>query len=181
MALVADLLTFSRFLIAVAVILLGLFYRERVFRGVILLLLAGWSTDVLDGKLARRAKGQTLLGDFDFLLDVVMVLSSFVYLVLSGFLSSRLALFYLAFLLLVYVLFRSKSILMLFIAPLTFLPFFLAYQHDHTAFLIACAWALIAICFERKRFFGVIAEFAAEFPGGYLKDTARFFEKLSRR
>lgn len=180
MALVADLLTFSRLFIAVAVVLLGLFYGERVFRGVVLLLLAGWSTDILDGKLARMAKGHTMLGGFDFLLDLLMVVSSFIYLSLSGFVSGRLALIYLFALTLVFVMFHSKSVLMLLIAPLTFLPFFIAYQHDHAVFLIACVWALIAFCFERKRFFGVIAEFAAGFPGGYLKNTARFFERLSR-
>jgi phosphatidylglycerophosphate synthase len=181
MAFLADMLTFLRFLIAVALFLLGILYGEKVFRGVVLLLLAGWTTDVLDGKLARKAAGKTVLGRYDFSADLLMVVSSFIYLAVSGFISLQFAAFYLLLLITIYLLSRSKSVLMLFICPLTFLPFWLAYVHDSLAFLAACIWAFLAFYFERRRFFGVIAEFAAEFPGEYLKDTASFFEKLSKR
>jgi len=56
---------------------------------VIFLTILGWTTDILDGRLARRYhKEATWVGEREFVFDMVMVFSGLCYLVMSG--SSRL-------------------------------------------------------------------------------------------
>lgn len=180
MALLADLLTFLRLAISVAIVTLGLVLGLKSFRGVILLLLAGWTTDILDGNLARKAVAETSLGRFDFLFDVIMILASFYYFVLVKLVSLNHFLLYTVAIALVYLFTRSKSLVMLAICPLSFLPYYFALHVDRVSAFIAVFWAVMMLVLDKKRFFGVIAEFAEEFPGGYLRSTAEFFEKLSR-
>lgn len=179
MALLADLMTATRIVISAVIVLLGYLYGLKSFRSVILLLLAGWSTDMLDGNLARKSPTTTTLGRFDFLIDFLMVLSSFFYLTVSGFINEKFFYSYTLALVAVGLFSRSQSLVMLFLAPLGFLPFVIAAFFDRTAFLASILWAFFAFLLDKHRFFGVIAEFAENFPGGYLKTTAEFFEKLS--
>jgi hypothetical protein len=179
MAFLADLLTAARIVIAALIVLVGYLYGSKSIRSVILLLLLGWSTDILDGNLARRSATTTALGRFDFLFDFIMVASSFFYLMICGFVDSIFFYSYTLLLIAVGLFSRSQSLIMLFLAPLSFLPFFIAASLDRTSLFASVLWAFLAFLLDRHRFFGVIAEFAENFPGGYLKTTAEFFEKLS--
>lgn len=181
MAIVADFLTAFRFVIALVIIFLGFQFSETGFRLFIFALLAGWTTDIIDGKLARRSTTTTNLGPYDFFFDVFMVLSSAVYLSLSGFISPNLLIAYIIVLAGSSIIFRSSSIVMLLICPFTFLPFYLSLTYDRTAFYVALAWALTAFYFERARFYEVIAEFAEEFPGEKLGSVQRFFSQLAEK
>lgn len=180
MAVLADLLTFARSLIAIAIVLLAAFLGKRSFRFFILLLLLGWTSDILDGKLARSAATETSLGKLDFAFDVLLVLSSFFYLTAIKIVDRKTFLVYVIAIVAVSLILRSKSLTMLLICPLSFLPYLVAVHIDVFSFYLAFLWSILAFIFEKKRFFGVIAEFAEGFPGGYLKGTARFFERLSK-
>ncbi len=93
---VPDLLTASRGGIALVIASLGL-VGPRALEAVILLIILGWTTDILDGRLARRYhKEVTWVGEREFVFDMVMVFSGLCYLVMSGFIplapaASRLA------------------------------------------------------------------------------------------
>jgi len=86
---VPDLLTLSRGLIAAAILALGFAERLDLFAGsalptVLLLTMLGWTTDIFDGRLARRYnKPPTWVGEKEFAFDMLMVFSGLCYLVLS--------------------------------------------------------------------------------------------------
>ncbi len=159
----ADLLTASRALVALLILLLSL-EGKKALPAVILLTIFGWTTDILDGHLARKAKDpnkeNTWLGEHDFLLDMIMVFSGFVYLTLAGFISPLLALAYTA-MAAIFILWSSgsKSVTELFAFPLTALPLIIAYQEQSWAAYVYILWILLALIFAWERFTGVVREF----------------------
>lgn len=93
----ADLLSVSRALIAVCLMVLGRAAATVLLPVAALLLLASWISDTLDGPLARRGGGQhTWVGDHDLEIDVLVSLGVLTYLVGAGFLAPTYALAYLA-------------------------------------------------------------------------------------
>jgi phosphatidylglycerophosphate synthase len=70
----ADVLTGLRPLLAGAIAVVGLVQGERGLGTAILLLLVAWTTDWLDGPLARLSKGesQTWVGRQDLVFDIVV-------------------------------------------------------------------------------------------------------------
>jgi phosphatidylglycerophosphate synthase len=86
LAYAADLLTFSRLMAAGVLVWLGFVSGARSLQLAAFVVVLGWSTDQLDGLLARRAKRQTMLGSLEFPIDVVLYAAILAYLVLSGFL-----------------------------------------------------------------------------------------------
>lgn len=75
---VADLLTASRFFLACLIVWTAWTQPpDAAIRTVVLLILLAWTTDVLDGPLARRAMGpgQTWVGSHDLELDLCVTLA----------------------------------------------------------------------------------------------------------
>ncbi len=81
MALIADALTASRLLLAV---LMAVTVASGSLPTAILVLVVAWSTDLLDGRLARAASGETRLGAWDFRIDVSLGSAILIGLMLSG-------------------------------------------------------------------------------------------------
>jgi hypothetical protein len=164
-----DWLTASRGLIGLAIV--GLIPAgPRSLRSVVWLLLLGWTTDVLDGRLAHRVeKGSTWVGEHDFHFDMGMVLASAVYLVATGLVPRRVGVPYLAAAVPLSLLaegkarhfLRFKSLTMLLACPWVFAPFILAYQHERSAAYVALAWTAVALLFDWRRFAGVVGDFLA--------------------
>ncbi|MCX7831648.1 MAG: CDP-alcohol phosphatidyltransferase family protein [Actinobacteria bacterium] len=180
MALLADFFTFSRLIISIMIVILGIHKKLRTFRYMIFLLLLGWTTDILDGKFARSASVASYLSSFDFIVDVILIISSFTYLFILGLVSKQFFTFYILAILLIAFISNSKSMVMLISFPLTILPFIFAYYLDIASFLISLIWLTLVLISQKGRFFEVIAEFAEGFPFGLLKSTANFFRKLSK-
>lgn len=168
----ADLLTASRALIAILIVALSL-KGKGALPLVILLIILGWTTDILDGRLARRARSDsspqpgsgentTWLGEHDFLLDMIMVFASLVYLTASGFIELQLALGY-TLVAAIFILWSSgsKSITELFAFPVVALPLIIAYQEASWAAYVYLIWILLALIFCWERFSGVVREFIA--------------------
>ena len=82
---VADLLTITRVAIAFAYVYLGIARGASGLYWTIWLLLLSWTTDVLDGLLARRSRVQyhTWLGDHDLEVDIFISAGLLVYMLLS--------------------------------------------------------------------------------------------------
>lgn len=107
-----------------------------------------------------------------------MTLAGFGYLYLSGFVAPVYFFGYSAFLLFIYFFYRSQSLTMLFLCPVTFLPFLIAYHYDPLTFLLSVIWALVFLVVDFRRFLGVIIEFTENFPGGILVPIGRKFRRL---
>lgn len=168
----ADLLTASRALIAILIVALSL-EGKKALPGVIVLIIIGWTTDIFDGRLARRARNEdptksrsnetTWLGEHDFLLDMMMVFAGLVYFTFSGFVSLPLALIYTT-IAAIFILWSSgsKSVAELFAFPLAALPLIIAYQEASWAAYAYLIWILLALILCWERFTGVVREFIAD-------------------
>ncbi|RLE37423.1 hypothetical protein DRJ12_02880 [Candidatus Acetothermia bacterium] len=154
-----DLLTASRGIIAVIVALLGLVGPDAL-EWVILLIIIGWTTDIMDGRLARKyQKEATWIGDREFAFDMIMVLGGLCYLVLAGFIPLAPAAAYVGVATLFIAYFRSKMVTMSFAFPVVALPLIVAYFNAPRAAWIFIAWIVLALLYDWKRFKGVVLEF----------------------
>lgn len=156
---VPDILTASRGVIAALIIALG-FLGPRALGWVIFLTMIGWTTDILDGRLARRHdKGPTWIGEHEFAFDMMMVFAALCYLVMAGFVPVLPAAIYVTVALLFIIFFRSKSVTMSFAFPLVALPLVVAYFRAPQAAYIYIAWIGLALIYDWRRFVGVVREF----------------------
>jgi phosphatidylserine synthase len=163
-----DLLTASRALIALAI--LGLIPAgPGALRSVTLLLLLGWTTDMLDGRVARKLeKEPTWIGEHEFQFDMLMVLASSVYLVATGLVPQGVGIAYLTTAVLLSLLLargenflRFKAFTMLVAFPWVFAPFIVAYFHERQAAYLGLLWMAAALVLDWRRFTGVVGDFLA--------------------
>ncbi len=165
---IPDWLTASRVLIALAILAL-IPFGPRALNAVAGLLLLGWTTDMVDGRLARRfEKGPSWLGEHDFQIDMVMVLASAIFLTATGLVPAEVGLPYIcgALLISLYTLrFRDflkfKSVTMLLAFPWVFTPFILALFYAPAAAYAGLIWMILALLFDWRRFLGVVGDFLA--------------------
>ena len=156
---VPDLLTASRGIIATVIVVLGL-VGPRALEAVILLIILGWTTDILDGRFARRFNKQsTWIGEREFAFDMVMVFSGLCYLVMAGFVPVIPAVVYAGISAVFIIYFRSKAVTMSFACPVVALPLVVAYFHAPRAAALFVVWICLAIVFDWRRFKGVVLEF----------------------
>ena len=154
-----DLLTLSRGLVAAAIFSLG-FVGARALEAVILLTILGWTTDIFDGRLARKYhKPPTWIGEREFAFDMVMVFSGLCYLVMSGLINGWLALIYIIVAAVCIAFFRSKMITMSFATPLVALPLIVASLKAPRAALWYLIWIVGALALDWPRFKCVVREF----------------------
>ena len=94
---IADLLTMTRILLALLLAWLGLSRGPDVLPLTCWLVIVAWTSDVLDGALARRSRVQyhTWLGDHDLEVDMFFSTGVLFYLVAAGYFDLRLAVAYL--------------------------------------------------------------------------------------
>ena len=78
----ADTLTLAR--LALAVLLALVIAGDRLLLGAVILV-SGWTTDTMDGILARRAPGMTRLGPWDATIDGMVGAGLMVGLVMGGY------------------------------------------------------------------------------------------------
>lgn len=118
--LVADLLTFSRAVIALVIVALSLFWPEPPLQAVIWLVWAGWITDALDGPLARRDRQseETWIGEHDLLVDILLAVSMLAFLMGVGFISPLWTAVYAVVGLLFMLHFRNMGACMCFMFPI---------------------------------------------------------------
>lgn len=156
---VPDLLTLSRGIIAVAIFSLG-FAGPRALEAVILLTMIGWTTDIFDGRLARKLnKPPTWVGEQEFTFDMLMVFSGLCYLVMAGFVAFWPAVTYIAVAAACIAYFHSKSVTMSFACPLVALPLVVAYFKAPRAAMWYIIWIVAALALDWGRFKGVVLDF----------------------
>jgi phosphatidylserine synthase len=86
---IADLFTFIRIIIAAGLIWLGFKRGDEALPLAIWIMIISWTSDSLDGPLARRSKIQyhTWIGDHDIEIDMLVSVSLGIYMQASGFVS----------------------------------------------------------------------------------------------
>ncbi len=94
---IADLLTASRVLLALSLPWLGFKKGTAGLSSAVWLVVLSWTSDILDGPLARRSRAprQTWVGDHDLQADMVFAVGLLVYLALAGLWSPLVATVYL--------------------------------------------------------------------------------------
>jgi phosphatidylserine synthase len=107
----ADLLTSLRALVAAALILLGVRGDQRSFPLAAFLMLGSWTSDYLDGTLARLNPRvpRSWLGDHDLIVDVSAAAALLAYLAGTQFMPPSWALAYLVFCLFLFVRYGLKK------------------------------------------------------------------------
>lgn len=155
----------SRGFIAAAILSIGLVERldllaRSALPTILLLTMLGWTTDILDGRLARKYnKPPTWVGEKEFAFDMAMVFSGLCYLVLSGFIPFVPAIIYVMVAAAFIAYFRSKMVTMSFATPVVALPLVVAYFKAPHALIWYVVWIVAALIFDWRRFTGVVREF----------------------
>jgi len=156
---IPDVLTLSRGLIAAAIVALA-FVGERALEAVLILTMLGWTTDIFDGRLARKYnKPPTWVGEKEFAFDMAMVFAGLCYLVLTGLIPFVPAIVYVMIAAAFIAYFRSKMVTMSFATPIVALPLVIAYFEAPQALVWYVIWIAAALLFDWRRFTGVVREF----------------------
>ena len=84
---VADLLTIIRTLLAILLLWLGLKQGSAGLSAAVLVLILAWTSDILDGPLARRSQAprQTWVCDHDLQADVILSTGLLAYMAFAGY------------------------------------------------------------------------------------------------
>ena len=153
--LLADILTISRLFIASAIIALGLLQGAGALPLVIWLTIAAWTSDVLDGTLARTSRRvrRTWVGEQDLIFDMVIGAALLVYMAAAGFVNIWLAGAYLGFSLLVFWRFGlTPAMGKLFQAPAYAWFIFVSLRAAPQVGAWLVAWIVIAVIATWPRF-----------------------------
>ncbi len=167
---IPDLLTFSRALVGLAILAM-IPVGIDALSSVLWLLLLGWTTDLLDGRLARRMDLEpSWIGVHEFEFDMFMVFCSAVYLVASGGVPTSAGSVYLLVAVTLVAFsygranqfLRFKTLTMGLAVPWVFGPFVLAYlRGEQLVAYVGLLWMATALLIDWRRFTGVVEDFLA--------------------
>ncbi len=165
---IPDLLTASRGFVGLAILAM-IPAGADALPSVLWLLLLGWTTDLLDGRLARRFDLlPSWIGEHEFEFDMSMVFCSAVYLVATGLVPRGPGTVYLVLACLLALLSYSraghflkfKALTMALAVPWVFGPFVLAYiRGEQTVAYMGLLWIALGLLFDWRRFTGVVEDF----------------------
>ncbi|MFQ6082358.1 MAG: CDP-alcohol phosphatidyltransferase family protein [Candidatus Aminicenantia bacterium] len=149
---IADFLTGLRLVIAGFILFLGFSFGAEALASVSLLFLIGWTTDSLDGYFARRdySRYRSWLSEHDRLVDTIMILSGWIYLAVSGYITQWIALLYPLGATAIIYKFPSKAVLSIVeVIPVLRIPMVTLAQHPLLGYLWII-WAIGAVILNRR-------------------------------
>lgn len=165
---IADMLTGVRFFLAFLILLCAFFAEASLLPLVLCLTILGWTTDVIDGRMARMdPEGRiTLIGELDFATDMFMIYAGLLYFITAGFVP-----FWPFFCYMIYagtsaVIWTKKSFIMAQAAPIAAMPIILSFLHAPAWGWIFLGWIALALAFNWKRFTQEIGEFIQDVEEG---------------
>ena len=155
MCLLADTLTASRLLLSTVIVWLGLTGGVEALDKVTFCILLGWTTDTLDGHIARRDRSgrQTWFSHNDVVVDTIFVVSSLFYLTWTGLVPWAFSLVYVCVGGLLLFFFHSRSLLIALEVPLGLLPAIVAFVERPQLGWAYVGWAVVAFVLDHRRFF----------------------------
>lgn len=158
---VADVLTASRFAAALTLIGIGLAWGARALIPAVILSLVAWSTDSIDGALARKDPNwhPTWIGEQDVLFDAALALGILAYFVLSGLFPARIALLWLGAWGVLFLLTRARAVLLLALGGMDGMVLWSTFRANRDLGWIVVGWMVIVAFLDRRRFRQVLAIF----------------------
>lgn len=152
---VCDVLTVSRVVVGLTLIVLGVWLKTEGLRLVLLLLILGWTTDILDGRLARRiGKAENFIGRNEIKFDSFMLVSAVIYLGEAGFINRGLSLLWALVLICLILSPKFAYSLLLVVEASTaifLLPYILFLASSLKILLVVLGWGLFALVFDWQR------------------------------
>jgi phosphatidylglycerophosphate synthase len=152
---VADLVTLLRAFIGLGLVWLGLTEGAQGLHKAVLLMIAAWTGDTLDGKIARRDKGyyHTWIGDHDLEIDMAVSAGLLVYMIISGFVTLWIAGVYVLFCALILWRWRNFNVLgMLSQAPVYGYFIWIALTRLPNVGIWIIVWIVVAIIITWPQF-----------------------------
>lgn len=156
---IADIITWIRVSIVFIIIGLGLTQGKSAIPAIAVLMIFNWTTDSIDGPLARRKAHarQTWIGARDLEVDMLVSASTLAYLVLADLLSWQLALLYTLLWMAYFWRKRiTKSVGSLFQAPIYLYFIVITFREEPTFAWAMVIWALLAMAITWPKFPKVI-------------------------
>lgn len=152
------MLTASRLVIALAVITVGLLFGREAVGIVLMLILIGWTTDVVDGQLARSLETpvQSRIGDNDLAVDLVLDLAGYIYFIACGFLAPVWSLGYLLAACIIVSFVRTRRIILILEMPLLMITPIIAFTQLNWVSIIYVAWLLGILAYNWSRMISII-------------------------
>ncbi|MBC7247579.1 MAG: CDP-alcohol phosphatidyltransferase family protein [Actinobacteria bacterium] len=165
---IADLMTGVRFFLSLLIVICALFAEPSLLPLVVCLTLLGWTTDVIDGKMARMDPygRRTWIGDRDFAVDMVLIYSGLLYFITAGFVPFWPFLFYMAFAAATAIVWTKKSVMMAVAAPIAAMPIVFSFLHARLWGWVFLGWIALALLCNWKRFVREIGEFIEDVEKG---------------
>ncbi len=165
---IADVLTLIRLVCVFLILICALTTSRHLLPLVILLTLVGWTTDILDGRMARRDKSgtRTWVGDNDFAVDMGLIYSGLVYLISARFLPFWPFLVYGIYAATCALIWTKRSVMMGQAAPIAAAPIVVAFAHEPFWGWVFLCWIAVALALNWRRFLGVVGGFISDMENG---------------
>jgi hypothetical protein len=152
---IADLVTLLRALFGLGLVWIGLTEGEQGLQKAVLLMIAAWTGDTLDGKIARRDRNyyHTWIGDHDLEIDMAVSVGLLIYLITSGFIHVWIAGIYILLWAIILLRWRNVNVLgMLSQAPIYGFFFWIALTRLPNVGIWILIWIVLAIIITWPQF-----------------------------
>lgn len=161
---IADVLTATRLFLGFLIVICAFFAEKSLLPLVVALTLIGWTTDIIDGRVARidPEKRTTWIGDMDFAIDMTLIYSGLLYFITAGFVPWRPFLLYAAFAAVTGIIWTNKSVMMAVAAPIVAMPLIFSFVEAPLWGWVFLGWIVLALIFN----FGRLKEEIREFVEG---------------
>ncbi|MDY6797039.1 MAG: CDP-alcohol phosphatidyltransferase family protein [Actinomycetota bacterium] len=158
---IADALTVLRVFLSFIIILCAIIAAKSLLPLVVVLTLIGWTTDVLDGKMARRDPSgrKTWIGDMDFGADMILIYSGLLYFIAAGYLPFWPFFLYGIYAATTAIIWTRKSVMMAVAAPVAAVPIIFSFVHYPIWGWIFIGWIAVDLLFNWSDFTTEIGEF----------------------
>lgn len=173
---VADLVTLTRSLLVPLLPWMGLTQGDKALPWIVVLMIANWTADSIDGPIARRSRPyyHTWIGDHDLEIDMSISIGLLFYLMLSGYVKPLVGITYLLFCGLYFLLKGVPRVLaMLFQAPIYVWLTYVAIRDAPASGWWIIGWVLTAIVITWPKF-------PREIVPEFLHDIGRVIQRYQR-
>lgn len=161
---IADLLTGLRFFCALVIVFCALTASPHLLPLVVIFTIIGWTTDILDGRMARMDSmgRRTWIGDHDFAVDMVLIYSGLLYFIAADYLPFWPFFCYGIYAAVTAFVWTKKSVMMAVAAPVASLPLVFSLIHYPLWGWVFLGWIVLALVANWRRFTGIV--------GGFIED-----------
>ena len=161
---IADALTGVRFFIGLLIVLCATLADRGLLPLVVCLTLIGWTTDVIDGKMARMdiTGKRTWIGDRDFGTDMILIYSGLLYFITAGYLPFWPFFFYGIYAAITAFIWTKKSVLMAVAAPIAAAPIIFSFVYYPIWGWVFVGWIAVDLILNWADFTSEINEFIGD-------------------